>query len=143
MNNVNEFLIIKSTVNKILVDITRYGVRIDKVDCSPFDGISQVKSFFISVPKSSHMALDNGEEACDAALAKYVKKTFIEEFKKACDDALSGEEHNPIIAELATNMTHNDTYFKVKFKVRDEVWTRQDEERATLLAMQSVMMCAK
>jgi len=121
-------------VNYSVVNLWHYGVRIDHIQ----DGVGEdekIHTFFISVPKSSHLTLDNGEEAAGMNLARYAKETFIAINRNGIRDFITN-----VLGDNALMPDQEDlvTYI-VKAKVREEDWDKQKEELATLMAMKATM----
>lgn len=142
MNNEETIKVLKPNILSMQLDLYRYGVEIDAVRTGEQLKYGSVKSFFISVPKSSHMVLDNGEEACGEALAKYAKKVIGDTYKNSAKEDLS-KDHNETIVDLVVDASWNEDYFKLNYKERDEVWTREKEEYQTMVSMVAAMEIAK
>lgn len=122
-------------VNYSMVNLWRYGVKIDHIQHGVGED-EKTHTFFISVPKSSHLTLDNGEEAAGMNLARYAKETFIAINRDGTRDFITN-----VLGDntLIPNQEDLITYI-VKAKVREEYWDREKEELATLVAMEAAMM---
>lgn len=125
----------------IFLLFAKYGVDHDdvKVTNSNMDGFEEM-TFFISVPSKSHLVLDSGEEASGEILAKMLKRSIIDrriEHVKTCFEKITGSSEildYIIFREIAESTT------KLRFKVRNEEWTRQKEEESTIMMMAALTM---
>ena len=127
---INEFT---KELNLVMVDLWRYGVKIDKIDHNDLD-TNTVGTFFISVPKSSHLTLKSGEEASDITLAKYAKDTIRRSLAVNVNEFMLST-----FGSTAQDLEEIQDQYKFKAKIRDEVWDREKEEIATLVAIEAAM----
>lgn len=122
-------------VNYSMVNLWRYGVEIDHIQHGSGED-ENVYTFFISVPKSSHLTLDNGEEAADMNLARYTKEALIAINRDGTNNFITNVLGDDVVIPDQEKLV---TYI-VKAKVREEDWDRQKEELATLVAVKATMM---
>lgn len=111
--------------NELVLRLAQYGVNIED-ETKPMErtATSSGLTFFISVPKNSELTLDDGTEACGEALAKYVKSLVYknhQEFLFGVDNGRFKPFEDIFKFEV-----------KVKYKERDEIWTREKEEKSTI-----------
>lgn len=85
----------KDVARVINAVLCSFGVEFEKYPTSSFE---RQYIYHISVPESSEINNSNGEEMCGETLAKAVNKTLSDMSSKEC---------------------------KVKFRVRDEHWTKE------------------
>ena len=122
-------------INYSMVNLWRYGVGIDHIQHGVGED-EKIHTFFISVPKSSHLTLDNGEEAAGMNLARYAKEIFIAINKDATRDFITNVlGDNTLMSDQEDLVT-----YVVKAKVREEDWDREKEESATLVAIEGAML---
>lgn len=121
-----------------LIDFHRYGGKIDDIKQEGNIVDPNFRLFiFVSVPKDTHLVDNAGEKMCGAHLASYLKLNMVDLF---CDPSEYVREF------LYKRYDINDRIFKemvvpyfegkisVKYKVRDEEWTRELEEEETAAA---------
>lgn len=122
--------------NELVLRLAQYGVNIED-ETKPMErtATSSGLTFFISVPKNSELILDDGTEACGEALAKHVKRLVYENhqnFLFGTDNGKFKPFENIFTFEV-----------KVKYKVRDEIWTKEKEEKNTIDMMVKLVMYDK
>lgn len=126
----------KAFRNALVLRLAQYGVNIED-ETKPIERTptSSGLTFFISVPKSSELTLEDGTEACGEALAKYVKRLVYENHQNFVF-GLDNGRFKPFEDIFKFEV-------KVKYKERDEIWTREKEEKSTIDMMVKMIMYDK
>ncbi len=105
-------------IKVLYLEMARYGVYLENMG----DVFKEIESsnypinFFISVPKKSHLTLEDGTPAIGEDLAKFFKQKLFE--------TLAGD-----LQVIRPNDLLN--FVKVLFKVREEEWTLEKEQIST------------
>ena len=122
--------------NELVLRLAQYGVNIED-ETKPMErtATSSGLTFFVSVPKNSELTLEDGSEACGEALAKYVKTLVYENHQNFLFGVDNGR-FKPFEDIFKFEV-------KVKYKVRDEIWTREKEASSTLDMMVKMAMYDK
>ncbi len=125
----------KDSKNNLFLRSAQYGVEIEG-DAKPLERTltSSGIAFFISVPERSELKLDDGSEASGEALAKWFKQAVI----NSHDEVLYGTEE-----KFSQFRGLIDFKVSVKYKTRDEVWTRAKEAENTLNMMVKLAIADK
>ena len=113
----------KST-NSFFLRLAQYGVIVEEAKMLERTVTSSGIAFFISVPRESELKLEDGSEAAGENLAKYVKQLAYDnhhEFLYGVDNG----KFKPFESILEYKVI-------VKYRDRDEVWTKQKEESNTM-----------
>ena len=122
--------------NELVLRLAQYGVNIEG-ETKPMErtATSSGLTFFISVPMRSELTLEDGTEACGEALAKYVKTLVYQNHQNFLFGVDNGR-FKPFEDIFKFEV-------KVKYKVRDELWTREKEEKSTIDMMVKMAMYDK
>lgn len=126
--------------SKFYLDFARYGAEIEQRTWENRQP-NKPLTFFITVPRTSHLKLENGKEAVGEELAKYLKDIVWKSMTDglATDDRLT--KYN--LAPEQIDQILAGTRPKIKFKVREDDWTREKEEQSTLAALAKQVVFTK
>ena len=114
----------KKATNSFFLRLAQYGVIVEESKMLERTSTSSGIAFFISVPKESELKLEDGSEASGENLAKYVKQLAYDnhhEFLYGVDNGKFKPFENILEYKVS-----------VKYRDRDEVWTKQKEENGTI-----------
>ena len=112
------------STNEFVLRMAQYGVIVEDTKMLERTSNSSGVAFFITVPKESDLKLEDGSEASGENLAKYVKQLAYDNHH----DFLYGID-NGKYKQFEGLLEYK---VSVKYKTRDEVWTKQKEETNTI-----------
>lgn len=105
--------------SKSLVDLGRYGVKIEHVKRDTTYGEFGL-CFFISIPESSELLLEGNEIAEGKALERYIKEYIVREYIEYFLTSYTGKINADLIEKYKKDV-------HVKVKTRPEHWTKEKE----------------
>ena len=117
--------------SKSLVDLGRYGVKIEHVKRDTTYGEFGV-CFFISIPESSELLLEDNEIAEGKALERYIKEYIVREYIGSFLNSYTGKILVNMIEEHKKDV-------HVKVKTRPEHWTKEKEIETNMLNLTILM----
>lgn len=128
--------------SKSLVDLGRYGVKIEHVKRDTTYGDLGV-CFFISIPESSELLLEDNEIAEGKALERYIKEYIIREYIESfvsSDSFFESTKLNPYTGRILMDiMEKHKKDVHVKVKTRPEHWTKEKEIETNMLNLTVLM----
>lgn len=116
------------SIDTMILNLARYGVKIEDIKHEPESLFKSVVRFFVTVPQSSDLTLEDGTEASGENLAKYIKAVY----------SMHRDELLKIYGLDSKMIQEVEEEVKVKYKLRDERWTRSKEEENTLTMMLAI-----
>ena len=139
MNNesVRDTLITGIKKNRFLyLDYGRYGLIVEPPKESDINYEAKELCFFISVPESSDLKNEDGEEMSGETLAKAyadkVRARYVEDVYNL-QVATNVRPYKNLIEKSVKESV------KIKYTTRDEHWTREKEEKATIIIMSALI----